>query len=417
MSNSDECWLKRTIPLFCSLLICGLLICSQPICSSASAQVASEIVAEPSIVRAEDLTPAKAQLERLRASLQGWSLGRSPSRDEVKSVYSSMDDPRRSSETECIRSVEEDLSRYLETNDLSLLPTLTLWHTQMLLESIAWAGQPTLRSRDFDRIGDRLKTYHRRAARRVTSLSRTEVDYNAALMWTGLAEVFARHGSRSFYQLARVSLDRALEIDDELLPARYLHAWVGERLLPSLDMMRPWRELMEDYPERAEYRLRFSINAAAAVRREKAFEQLEVVARGGGAEWMRALAYETWVQLLLDPTTGGSSDNEDAARQILREARQNLSPWPSLDLLASSLDLNERRGNALRLAERVEAHVWPEGEVSPQLRYELPNPDELAEMREHLIHMLRDGQRRLIGTLELIDSRSVLRRRSLQACD
>ena len=403
--------------LSCCLVLCCVLLCLLVLGAPASAQVPSQIVAEPSIVKAEKASPAEAQLERLRASLQRWSLGQDPPREEVKAVYSAVEDPRRSSETDCIRSVEEDLSRYLERKDPSLLPTLTLWHTQMLLESIAWAGQPTLRARDFDRIGDRLKTYHRRAARRVTFLKRDQVDLNAAVTWTGLSEVFARYGSRPFYQLAQQSLHHALEIDPDLLPARYLQAWVGEKLHESLDMMRPWRQLMVEYPERAEYRLRFGINAAAAIRREKAFEQLQVVARSDGPEWMRALAYETWVQLMLDPEMGGSKKNEDAARDILREARRELSPWPTLDLLASSLALENRRAEALRLAEQVEAHVWPEGELSPQLRYELPNPDELAEMREHLVGMMRDGQRRLVSTLQLIDGNKVLRRQSLAACD
>lgn len=359
---------------------------------------------------------AEAQLERLRGVLQAWSLGGSVTQEDVRAVYSAQADPRRSSKSSCIQSVEEDLSTYLEDADPTLLPTLVLWRTQMILGSIQWAEQPTMRSQDFDRLGDRLKTYSRRAARHSPSLSREQAETNVAVVWTGLSEVFARYGSRAFYGLARSALDRALEIDEDLLPARYLHAWVGEKLLPSLDMMRPWRELMEEYPDRAEYRLRFAVNASTAARPVKAIEQLEQVARGDGAEWMRSLAYETWVQLLLDPTKGGSSDHEEAARKLLEEARSELSPWPNLDLLASSLDLRDRRDRALRLAEGVEAHVWPEGEIAPLLRYELPNPDELTDLRAHLIQLMRDGQRRLVAHLQVTDSSEVLRRRSYRAC-
>ena len=360
-------------------------------------------------------SPAEDQLERLCGAMLKWSQGIDPTHDEVKAVFSADADPRKASETDCIRNVEADLSSYLEKSDPSLLPTLAFWQTQMLLDSMDWAQQPTLRAVDFDRLDDRLKTYRRKAAREVESLTKEQAERYAALTWTGLAEIFARRGSVAFYWSADRVLHLALEIDEDLLPARYLQAWVGEKVREPLDVIRPWRELTEDHPDQSEFRLRFALNASAAARHGTAIEELERVARGDGSAWIRVLAYQEWVQLLLEESRD-ETEGRVLARSILDEARDQLPLWPSLDLLASYLDLGSKHSDALRLAERVEAHVWPEGELSPRLRYELPNPDQLVLGNAELVDLIKTGRRDLAAYLGALHPNEVLGARSRRAC-
>lgn len=360
--------------------------------------------------------PAKAQFSRLHRALMSWSLGNQLSADEVKAVFSLDANPRKSSETACIRNVEADVLRYLETRYPSILPTTTIWQAQMILGSMDWSGQETLGAVEYDRLKDRLTTYRRQAARRVKSLSREQVDRNTALTWVGLAEIFARRGSRGFYWNAEKALIEAIKVDQDLLPALYLYAWVGEKLHDPLDMIRPWRDLTTGNPDRPEYRLRWALNAAGAGRSGTALEELERVARSDGEMWVRLRAYEGWVQLVLEGSKNGPEGRAEA-REILAEARREVPPSPGLDLLASYVDFETNRGNALRLAERAESHVWSEGEVSPQLRYEQPNPDEIAPALAELVVVLRRGQADLRTFLTLLTAEQALSTRSYRACD
>ncbi|MDA8018903.1 MAG: hypothetical protein MPN21_15795 [Thermoanaerobaculia bacterium] len=368
----------------------------------------------PSVVSARPFeTPAEEQLERLRSTLQAWSHGQGVAHDQVKAIFSVKNDPRDSTETSCIRSVESDLSGFLESKNPSLLLPLTFWQTQMLLQSTRWSGAP-LHALDFDRIFDRLKAYQKRAAKANSSLAREQTERNTALAWTGVAELFAGRGNRKLESTAEKMLLLALDIDEDLLAARYLLAWVGEKIHEPLDVMRPWRELMDEYPRKPEFRLRYALNAAGASRTRSAIEELERVARSDGDEWIRALAYEEWVQLLLEESRG--TKGRAAAREILEESRRALPSWPGLDVLASYLDLEGRRGEALHLAERVEAHLWPEFEVSPRLRYELPNPAVIGPARSELIEELTRGMNELSSHLRQIEAEQVLRPRSRRAC-
>lgn len=369
------------------------------------------VLALPSVAQAP-ADPAERQFDALRGVMLDWTRGEAPTQNEVAAVFVADADPRPRRVTSCIAKVEEDLTEHLGETPAFRLP-LAFWQIRMLFGAMQWSESDEVREADIDRVVDRLKAYHDKAARSDPSLTQEEVDRHMVLAWTGVGELFARHGKTELYLRAEQALDRALEIDRHFVPARYLKAWVGEKVHDPLDLMRPWRELAQDVPERPEFRLRFAMAARRAARTDAALEALEAVAHSDGAEWMRVLAYEEWVQTLLE----GGDGERAKAREILAQARRQLPGRPDLDLLASHLLLSQDRRQALRLAERIEAHDWGAEELSPRLVYEVPQESEVGPARAELIAILRERWQEMAAYLQALEADDVLKRKSRSACE
>lgn len=342
---------------------------------------------------------APEQLDELVEVMTRWSRYDSPSPEESKRIFAAAFDPRVPQATICIRAIEKGLVEHLEEQDPDSMLPLTFWQVEMVFLAQAWSGRDGPETSDFERVLGHLVRYHDGASKKAkTDAADARIDRLTQLGYLGVGELYFLRGSPALLERADQAFQLAVAKDADFRPARYWAAFLQEKIRAPVDALRPWRELVADFPDESEYRLRFGLVARRAERDRRAAESLKTVARSGAPAWMRTVAYEEWVQVLLD----GSARERELAADVLREARRELPGRVGLDLLAVYLALPDSRREALRLAERVESSR-PADEMLPRVRYELPQPEQVEAARRLLIDELRVGRVRLADELQEIN--------------
>ncbi|MDA8018905.1 MAG: hypothetical protein MPN21_15805 [Thermoanaerobaculia bacterium] len=344
---------------------------------------------------------AHEQLEDTADVMLRWGRGEMLEPRDVRRIFAGDFDPRPSAEIFCIQQIERGLVEHLGAQDPHLMLPLTFWQLDMLSLLQAWTGEPVPATSDFDRVEEYLTRYRDGASRRSkTEADRDRVDRNHQLAQMGVGLLYLYEGTDPFMERADRAFTLAVDTDPAYEVARYLWAYVREKIRAPIDVLRLWRGLSEDYPDNPEYRLRYGLVARRAERLRRSVESLEVVARDRktASEWMRLLAYEEWVQALLE----SSKANRVLALTVLEEARGEFPKAEALDLLTIFLDLRENRRQALGLAERLESRPGTQ-ERSPRFLYELPQREKVEAVERELEHLLRTGRAAVVGELQKVE--------------
>ena len=171
-------------------------------------------------------------------------------------------------------------------------------------------------------------------------------------------------------------LEQVVDLVPESVAARYMAATLAERIGDYEATVRQFVRLAKIIPDDAEVALRLAINRGRTGDTRLARRDLEAVARGGGAAWIRILAYQEWVKL-------ESGKRAVGARAVLEEALTAFPGERQLSLqLAAALIHARRWHQAERALDRTAAAIAPTDEGSPRSLYDLPRRDELeAEQR------------------------------------
>ena len=405
------CWvLTLTLALVLELALALLL--RQPCLAEGSATSQNQVPRVPAPGHHGFLW-ATEQLDGLVDVMSRWSRHESLGSDDVKRVFAAHFDPRFPQETVCIRAIESGLVEHLEEQDPRHMLPLVFWQVEMMFLSEAWSGASTPETQDFDRVADYLVRFHEGASKKAKGKEEDlRIDRTTQLGYLGVGELYFQRGSPVYLERADQAFDLAVKIDRGFEPARYWSAFLKEKIRAPVDVLRAWRELAEDHPDDPEYRLRFGLVARRAERSRKAAELLATVAQGDRApDWMRLLAYEEWVQVLLE----GSDRDRQEAKSLLDAARREVPGHSQLDLLAIFLRLPDDRREALRLAEQVEARR-PEAGPPPRIRYELAQAEKIDPARDELIQLLTQASGELTHELERIHSSHVFRWHVPQMC-
>ncbi len=189
---------------------------------------------------------------------------------------------------------------------------------------------------------------------------------------------------------ARDLLEEVIDLAPESLAARYMAAALAERTGDYEIAVRELNRLARRLPDDREVALRLAVNRLRTGDTRAGRTGLQTVARGGGPDWVRVLAYQEWVRLV-------ASSRGGAELELLEEARSAFPHDPQLSLQAAAALLRSGEwSSAERVAAAGTGDPW---ETSPRSLYDLPRRDEIDAERVEFDAEVRAGLPRLRALL------------------